>query len=352
VKLRIYLFIASSVSTGIILISLFICYRYMLLKWKELVLLIVVTVAAALVSMIVHYFMTRPLEKAIHTITEETCQIAEGNFEGKVRVIGPSEFQMLANQFNLMSGRLNESFQLIRTAEASRRELVANVSHDLRTPMASIKAFVEALQDDIIKDEEIFQRYLLTIQLETGRLNGLIEQLFRLSQLESGVAAFEPEPYHVDHLILDGLQGLAIHLEEKKLHVEVAVPDKIQPVAIVPSEMNRVLTNLLQNAIRYSPKEGTIHITVVQQSDGLVTISVSDQGEGIKESDQSRIFERFYRADPSRNRDSGGAGLGLAIAKSIVELHGGAIGVKSKPTEGSVFWFTIPTYKEKPLAGA
>ncbi|MCY9669664.1 ATP-binding protein [Paenibacillus alginolyticus] len=346
-KLRIYLLIASGVSTSIILLTLFICYRYMLLNWKDVVLLTTVTLGAASVSMLIHYFMTRPLEKAIHAITEETTHISEGHFEGQVPQIGPAEFQRLADQFNRMTGKLNESFQKLRTAEASRKELVANVSHDLRTPMASIQAFVEALQDDVIQDKETFARYLQTIRLETGRLDGLIQELFKLSQLDAGGTEFVPERYHVDHLLLDGLQSLAFQLEEKQLQVDVDMPDRLPPVAIMPQEMKRVLANILDNAIRHSPVGGTIEIKVEQISEQYVQLDILDHGQGIDEEDSSKIFDRFYRADPSRTRASGGAGLGLAIAKSIVHLHGGTIGVDSHTGEeehGSRFWFTLPIY--------
>ncbi|WP_187273890.1 cell wall metabolism sensor histidine kinase WalK [Paenibacillus sp. N3.4] len=243
-----------------------------------------------------------------------------------------------------MTSNLNESFQKLRTAEASRKELIANVSHDLRTPMASIQAFVEALQDDVIQDKATFDRYLQTIRLETGRLDGLIQELFKLSQLDAGGTVFAPERYDVDHLLLDGLQSLAFHLEEKQLKIEVDLPDRLPPVAIMPQEMKRVLSNILHNAIRYSPFGGTIRLKAEQISDQFVRLDIEDQGEGMEESDHIKIFDRFYRADPSRTRASGGAGLGLAIAKSIVHLHGGAIGVESQKEKGSRFWFTIPIY--------
>ncbi|GGA07129.1 hypothetical protein GCM10008018_61200 [Paenibacillus marchantiophytorum] len=336
--------IASGVSTGITLLTLFICYHFMLLHWKDVVLLSTVTLIAAVVSMLIHYVMTRPLEKSIHAITEETARISEGQFEGQVPLIGPVEFQKLAGQFNHMTSKLNKSFQKLRSAEVSRKELVANVSHDLRTPMASILAFVEALQDDVIQDKTTFNRYLQTIRLETGRLDGLIQELFKLSQLDAGGTEFTPERYHVDHLLLDSLQSLSFQLEEKKLQVQVDLPDHLPAVATMPSEMKRVISNILDNAIRHSPVGGTIRIKANKLSDPFVQLCIQDEGEGIRGADSDKIFDRFYRADPSRTRTSGGAGLGLAIAKSIVELHGGSIGVNVEEGQGSRFWFTLPIY--------
>ncbi|MZQ84462.1 HAMP domain-containing protein [Paenibacillus sp. 5J-6] len=338
--------IASGVSTGIILITLLICYHFMLLHWKDVVILSTVTLSAAVVSMGIHYIMTRPLEKAIHAITQETTRISEGYFEGIVPNTGPAEFQRLAGQFNHMSGKLKESFGKLRSAETSRKELVANVSHDLRTPMASILAFVEALEDDVIQDKATFERYLRTIRLETGRLDALIQELFKLSQLDAGGTEFEPEPYHVDQLLVDGLQSLAFQLEDKQLQVTVDLPDYLPPVTIMPQEMKRVLANILGNAIRHSPAGGSITIKVEQLATPYLKLLIQDQGQGIEEKDADKIFDRFYRSDPSRTRVSGGAGLGLAIAKSIVQLHGGTIGMDSRAGQGegngSTFWFTIP----------
>lgn len=319
----------------------------MLLNWKDVVLLSTVTIGAAIVSMGIHYVMTRPLEKAIQAITQETTRISEGRFEGVVPQLGPVEFRKLAGQFNRMTGKLKESFDRLRSAETSRKELVANVSHDLRTPMASIQAFVEALEDDVIQDKVTFEHYLRTIRLETGRLDALIQELFKLSQLDAGGAEFAPEPYHVDQLIVDGLQSLAFQLEEKQLHVEVILPERLPPVSIMPQEMKRVLANILGNAIRHSPFGGSIAIQGEELPGNYLKLSIRDQGPGVEEKEADKIFDRFYRSDPSRTRVSGGAGLGLAIAKSIVHLHGGGIGVHCHTDgelgRGSTFWFTIPT---------
>lgn len=328
------------------MLTLLICYHFMLLNWKDVVILSTVTLGAAVVSMGIHYIMTRPLEKAIHAITQETTRISEGQFEGLVPQIGPVEFQRLADQFNHMSGKLKDSFGKLRTAEASRKELVANVSHDLRTPMASILAFVEALEDDVIQDKATFERYLRTIRLETGRLDALIQELFKLSQLDARGTDFLPEPYHVDQLLVDGLQSLAFQLEDKQLKITVDLPDYLPPVSIMPQEMKRVLANILGNAIRHSPVGGSIIIKVERLAIPFLKLFIQDQGQGIEEKDADKIFDRFYRSDPSRTRVSGGAGLGLAIAKSIVQLHGGTIGVDSQADlgegSGSTFWFTIP----------
>ncbi|WP_145412790.1 cell wall metabolism sensor histidine kinase WalK [Paenibacillus xylanexedens] len=340
-KLRTYLVSSSLLGIGVLLICLFVSYSKMLLTIDQLYWLSGITAGVGLLSFVLQYVLTKPLEKSIARIAERTVKVAEGDFHTEVPLIGPQEFKLLAQQFNEMSSRLKDSFDDLHQSESARRELIANVSHDLRTPLASIQAFVEALEDDVIKDEATFQRYLNTIRLETKRLGGLIQDLFDLSSLEAQGEPFDPEPSHVDELLLSTLESFSFHLAEKQLNVEIELPDQLPAAMMVPAQMKRVVSNLLQNAIQYSSTGGTITLTATEQG-SFLQITVMDQGEGIEAEETTRIFERFYRIDKSRSKSSGGAGLGLAIAQSIVERHGGEIGVQSKKGEGSCFWFTLP----------
>lgn len=342
-KLRTYLLFSSLTGIGLLLICLFISYSKMLLSIEQLYWLSGITAGVGLLSFILQHLLTKPLERSIARITEQTKLTAEGDFHTEVPLIGPQEFRLLAQRFNEMSYKLKESFDNLYNSESARRELIANVSHDLRTPLASIQAFVEALEDDIIKDEETFQRYLNTIRLETKRLGGLIYDLFELSSLEAKGEQFDPIPYHADELLINTLESFSLHLAEKKLKVEIDLPDKLPAAVMMPAQIKRVLSNLLQNAIQYSPHGGKIVLSAVENN-GFLRITVADEGQGIEAAETARIFERFYRVDKSRSRNNGGAGLGLAIAQSIVELHGGEIGVQSTQGEGSCFWFTLPIY--------
>jgi two-component system sensor histidine kinase SaeS len=342
-KLRTYLVLSSLLGIGVLLICLFISYSKMLLTIEQLYWLSGITTGVGVLSFVLQYVLTKPLEKSISRITEHTIRVAEGDFRTEVPLIGPREFKLLAQQFNEMSCRLQQSFDHLHHSESARRELIANVSHDLRTPLASIQAFVEALEDDVIKDEATFQRYLNTIRLETKRLGGLIQDLFDLSSLEAQGEPFDPQPSHVDELLLGTLESFSFHLAEKQLNVEIELPDRLPAAMMVPAQMKRVLSNLLQNAIQYSSPEGTITLTATEQG-SFLRIAVTDQGEGIEAEETTRIFERFYRIDKARSKSNGGAGLGLAIAQSIVERHGGEIGVQSTKGEGSCFWFTLPVY--------
>jgi two-component system sensor histidine kinase SaeS len=341
-KLRTYLLAANAVSIVFLLIFLFISFDKMLLNIRQFIWISTITLAVGIISIFLHFLMIRPLEKSVRLIVAESKKIALGNYQAQVPVIGPAEFKKMANQFNEMSTHLEASFTRLRDSEISRRELIANVSHDLRTPLASIQSYVEALQDGVVEDKDTYQKYLGTIQTESIRMGHLIHDLFDLSRLDAGVEEFQPESYPLEDLIVEKLKSFAIQFDQKKLQVSVQMPDDSPFVQIMPFKIKRVFANLLENAIRYAPEESKIEITVVPRLDQFIEVSVSDQGEGIGEMEQTQLFERFYRTDKSRNRHSGGAGLGLAIAKSMIELHGGRVGVESVKGQGSRFWFTLP----------
>jgi two-component system sensor histidine kinase SaeS len=342
VKLRTYLLVANAVSIVFLLIFLFISYDKMLLNIRQFIWISTITFAVGVLSVFLHFLMIRPLEKSMRLIVAESKKIALGNYHAQVPVVGPAEFKKMANQFNEMSTHLEVSFNRLRDSEVSRRELIANVSHDLRTPLASIQSYVEALQDGVVEDKDTYQKYLSTIQTESIRLGHLINDLFELSRLDAGVEEFQPELYPLEDLIVEKLKSFALQFDQKKLQVSVHMPDDSPYVLIMPFKIKRVFANLLENAIRYAPDESRIEITVTPLEDQFIEVSVADQGEGIGEIEQTQLFERFYRTDKSRNRHSGGAGLGLAIAKSLIELHGGRVGMESVKGQGSRFWFTLP----------
>jgi two-component system sensor histidine kinase SaeS len=224
-------------------------------------------------------------------------------------------------------------------------ENLANMAHDLRTPLASVQSYVEALEDGIIQDEETFQRYLATIRSETVRLGELIQDLFELSTLDS-VKSEQKEytPAIAEDVLVDLLPRFTRQLESKEIQVKVVFPGRQLRVKMPSNDLQRIFQNLLENAVRYSPRGGIITIEAEEKHEGTmkeIRFTVCDSGEGIPSGEEQRIFERFYRADRSRTRESGGAGLGLAIAKLLVGQHGGQIGVQPAAQHGSVFWFAV-----------
>jgi signal transduction histidine kinase len=200
---------------------------------------------------------------------------------------------------------------------------------------------VEAIDDGVVTDAETTQRYVRTILSEVQRLSGLIDDLFELSRLDAGVLALHVEPGSLRDLVSDTLEALQVQAAEKGLRLHGAVEDNLPPVLMDTARVQRVLFNLVQNAIRHTPPDGTI-LLAAQEEPEAVRVDVVDTGEGVAPDDLPHIFERFYRGEKSRVRGQGGAGLGLAIARGLVEAHGGRIWAQSVPGQGARFSFVLP----------
>ncbi|MCA0172699.1 sensor histidine kinase [Bacillus sp. RAR_GA_16] len=340
-KLRTMLMIANGISITIILIFLIISYVRMVLSPELILTLTVITIGAGSLSMLAHFFFTSQILKSVNQMTEETSRIADGKFDVTMSEKGPIEIQELAQHFNVMSEKLNQMFSELKRSEEYKTELIANVSHDLRTPVSSIRSFAEALQDGVVTDKKTERRYLETIERETERLSHLIEELLTLSQLESGTSIYEPEWIHPDVILVDTLQQFDRRIQERDIDLSVDIEDKLGAIPMMPDQIKRVLTNLIQNAIAFSPDHSTISISL-KQVETVAVFIIKDQGSGISEKEVDRVFDRFYRVEKSRNTKYGGSGLGLAISRQLVELHGGKIGVESSLGEGSEFWFMLP----------
>jgi two-component system phosphate regulon sensor histidine kinase PhoR len=228
----------------------------------------------------------------------------------------------------------------IRRLETMRKDFVANVSHELKTPLTSIKGFVETLLDGAIEDKENNRAFLSIIREHADRLNGLVEDLLSLSHLESKEIALDKKDHDLKRLAEDVLRGFGSQIKNKG----IAFKDELPPGLLVKADgekIKQVFTNLIDNAIKFNKEKGAIRVRAETPGD-MVKVVVEDDGCGIPEKDTDRIFERFYRVDKARSRDLGGTGLGLSIVKHIVELHGGLVGVESSVGLGSKFWFTLP----------
>jgi signal transduction histidine kinase len=216
------------------------------------------------------------------------------------------------------------------------------VSHDLRSPLASIQGYLETLyiKDDALDPDER-RRYVETALKNARRLNQLVSELFELSKLESQQVEPSPEPFLAAELVQDVVVQYQTQAEKQDVELEATLPDRHVRVEADIGLVERVLSNLIDNAIHYTPSGGRVEVGVENKIDG-VRLRVTDNGPGIPEDDLPHIFERFYRVDKSRDRSSGGAGLGLAIAYKIVELHGETLAVESTVGEGTTFYFRLP----------
>lgn len=228
----------------------------------------------------------------------------------------------------------------IRKLERVRSDFVANVSHELKTPLTSIKGFVETLIEGALEDKENAKHFLQIIQEHTDRLNNLINDLLDLAYLESKGIQLESQSFELKNLIDKILGGFRVQIQKRSLDVNNEIPPGISLEADL-AKIEQVFTNILDNAIKFNREQGSIKINS-QESDGKIKFIIEDSGLGIPAKDIPRIFERFYRVDKARSREMGGTGLGLAIVKHIIELHGGSVGVESTEGLGSKFWFILP----------
>ncbi|HQF70337.1 MAG TPA: ATP-binding protein, partial [Promineifilum sp.] len=225
------------------------------------------------------------------------------------------------------------------------RDFLGNLSHELRTPLASLRAVIETLQDGALADPPAAERFLRQAENEVHTITQMVAEMTELSQIESGQVSLRLVPVAVARLFEVPLERLGLQAERAGAQLSVEVAAGTPPVLADEERIQQVLTNLLHNAIKFTPSGGYIRLSARPQPDnaGEVLFEVRDTGIGIAKADLPRVFERFYKSDRARTRSRGGTGLGLAIARHLVEAHGGRIWVKSKIDKGSSFYFTLPT---------
>ncbi|MFE9079114.1 envelope stress sensor histidine kinase HitS [Bacillus mobilis] len=283
--------------------------------------------------------LMRPKRQAmIWTIIEPIQKIAKGDFSVKIRNEEryDGEIGVLVKSINDMTDELN-------AMEKMRQEFVSNVSHEIQSPLTSIKGFARALQDNNISEEKR-THYLTIIETETTRLSKLSQNLLKLTLLESEEYTPERVTYRLDQQLKQMVLNSEPLWAEKEIELELNL-EKVHITADQES-MSQVWINLIHNSIKFTPSGGTITIQL-QEHEKVVEVRIRDSGIGISEKQKQHIFERFYKADSSRNRAYGGSGLGLAIVKKVLDLHQGEIKVESEEGNGTEFIVCIPKYEEK-----
>jgi two-component system phosphate regulon sensor histidine kinase PhoR len=229
----------------------------------------------------------------------------------------------------------------VRRLERMRREFVANVSHELKTPLTSIKGLLETLLSGALEDPANNRRFVTIIDEDASRLGRLIDDLLELSQIESKAGALRLQPVPLRPLLDALLQAFRPQLDARQVTVRVDVDGDFPPVEADPDRLRQILSNLIDNAIKFNAPRGTVTIRA-SRDNGMARIAVTDTGLGIPAGDLPRVFERFYRVDKARSRELGGTGLGLAIVKHLVELHRGRVMVESRLGQGSTFTVFLP----------
>lgn len=325
----------------LVFINVWVTARMMFASQHDLALATILLIFATCMAVAVGFFLSEAVITRIQQMQSAARQVAEGKLSTRLPVSGRDEMARMAVSFNEMVIQLELAEQQKRELEVLRRDLVAWVGHDLRTPLTSIRAIVEALADGLVEDETQRLKYLRTAQADIRSLTNLIDDLFEMAQMDAGGLRLEKVSVSIADLVSDTLEQFSVQAQQAGVHLEGSADPGAVPVKIDVQRIGRVMANLVSNAIRHTPSGGTVNITAVRLEHDLL-VSVKDTGEGIRSEDLPYVFDRFYRGEKSRSRITGGAGLGLAISKGIIELHDGKIGVNSQPGEGTEVWFRCP----------
>jgi signal transduction histidine kinase len=292
------------------------------------VLLVAAAAAAAAVvgALILAGTIARPIERL--RVTSAT--ISGGDLSARAPESGPAELAELAASLNEMAENLERLFD-------ARRQLVAWASHDLRAPLASMQAMIEALEDGLAEPE----RYLPALREQVQTLGRLVDDLFELGRIDAGALTLDIREAPLAGLVESCLRGVEAEAEARRIALSALVDERVPPVRCAPDKVERVLLNLLANALRHTPSDGSVAV-LVEPLDEEVRVTVEDTGEGLPTDEERRVFDRFWRGDRARTPGKAGAGLGLAIARGLVEAQGGRIWAEHRPGGGARISFTLP----------
>jgi signal transduction histidine kinase len=286
---------------------------------------------AAVIALVMARWLARGMTQPLRDMAEAARRMETGDYTTRVYTATRDEVGQLAAAFNRMSRELEN-------LETSRRELVANVSHELKTPITAIRAHLENLLDGV---EEPDTETLQVMLSQSERLGRLVEQLLDLSKLESGDVPLRRERVSLAPLVSQVMSEIEVASADRDVNVSSDLPADLPPVEADSERVHQVIFNLVDNAVRFTPEGGEVRIEA-HRHNGSIEVRVADTGVGIPPEALPRLFERFYRVDPARARGDGGTGIGLAIARSVVEAHGGTIRAESEPGRGSTFTFDLP----------
>jgi signal transduction histidine kinase len=290
--------------------------------------ILAVAAGSAAAAVIAALVLARAIAESIRRVSDASAELASGDLSARAPLTGPNEITQLASSFNTMAANVEQLFD-------ARRELVAWASHDLRTPLASIQAMIEALEDGLADPAD----YLPTLRDQVRTLSRLVDDLFELARIDSGALSFELEETRVAAVVESALRLARPEASNRKVEL-LAYLDTEATARVEPDKIQRVLSNLLTNALRHTPSDGSVAVHLEQRPDDIL-VRVEDTGSGLPAEALGRMFERFWRADRARTAD--GAGLGLAIARGLVEAHGGRIWAENRPQGGARISFTLPT---------
>jgi signal transduction histidine kinase len=293
------------------------------------------------IALTVAYFLSRSITLPIRQMKDTAEQIAKGEFARRVRIKGKDELGELGKSLNAMADELQRKIENLDRMDRIRTDFVANVSHELKTPLTLIKGYIETLEDRAMDDKDQSARFVSIIKEHSDRLGNIVDDLLSLSELESSKDPVHRTEFDLKKLIDDISLGFGHALAEKKQTLSVSSQGTDLRIKADHNKIEQLFVNLIDNAIKYTKESGRIELSLLEQNQA-VRVTVQDNGIGIPREDIDRVFERFYRVDKARSRRLGGTGLGLSIAKHIVLAHNGKITLESELNEGTKVFVTLP----------
>lgn len=288
--------------------------------------------AAAAAGILLVSLMSRRILSPVQRLNAAARRLGQGDLSQRVPAAGPRELQDLSRTFNTMAENL-------QAAEQQRRSLVADVAHELRTPLSNLQGYLEAVQDGLLAAD---QATIAALRQQTAHLIALVEDLRLLAQAEAGVLQLHRAPTDLAELLAAAVDDFRPRAEAKALRLDLEVAPNTPLLDLDQTRLRQIVGNLLENALLHSPAGGAVAVTAGPGNGGGVVIAIRDNGPGIPAADLPYVFDRFYRVDPSRARATGGVGLGLTIARQLARAHGGDLTAESPPDSGSVFTLTLP----------
>jgi len=298
-------------------------------------------IAALIIALVVAYFVSRSITLPIRQVKETARQIAKGDFSKRVRIKSKGELGELAKSLNTMADELQQKMGNLKRLDRVRTDFVANVSHELKTPLTPIKGYIETLQNKAFNDKEKSDKFISIIKEHSDRLGYMVDDLLSLSELELSDDSVHKSEFDLKKLIDEISLGFGHALSEKKQKLTVNSAGGDFRIEADRDKIEQVFANLIDNAIKYTKESGRIEISLREQDQAVCT-TFQDNGIGIPKEHRDRIFERFYRVDKARSRELGGTGLGLSIVKHIVLAHNGKIAIESELNKGTRVSVTFP----------
>lgn len=346
-SLRWSLLMSVVITVVLVLVNVWVTAQLMFISQHDLVLNVALLLFAGLTAFLFGLFISSALAERINSVAQAARHLAQGRLDTRLDVRGNDELAGLAETFNWMANSLQRIDEQKRLIDQTRRALIAGVSHDLRTPLTSIRVMMEAMADGVVADPDTVGRYVQSSLSELQHLSRLIDDLFELAKLDAGQLELQLDRSSLNDLISDAVSSMSAQAQQRHITLCGSVSPEADLVYIAPDKIQRVLYNLLDNALRYTPAHGEVQITACR--DGAnVRIDVHNTGSTIDPVHIPYVFDSFYRAESARPRAEDGhrgTGLGLAIARGFVEAHRGRIWVESAPAQGTTFSFTLPTGK-------